>query len=168
MDNSNTSEQKSKVIQQLEEALGIKPQDDTDSNQVVEIDITKDLSHIDDYEFTRKTQKELYKMGFSSLSELTDLARETSDVKYFQVLALLLKSMKDVSSGVIEAAKTKSEIELNKSKIGIQKENVINGSLSQTNNTIFVGSTNDLSKFIEESGANLDNIEDVILENANK
>lgn len=161
--------EKSKVIQQLEEALGIKPQEIEPNNQLVEIkESPKDQSHVDDYEFTRKAQKELYKLGFSSLSELKELAQETSDVKYFQTLAVLLKSMNDVSNSVIGAAKTKSEIELNKSKMGVQKENIINGKISQTNQTIFVGSTADLASFIEDNNAAVDTIEGIIIENATK
>jgi len=166
LDNNNTPEQKSKIISQLEEALGIKPQETQQDVSIVPYKESKDNSHNDDYEFTRNTQKELYKLGFSSLAELKELAVETSDVKYFQALAALLATMKDVSGSVVQAAKTKSEIELNKSKIGIQKEAVINGNITQTNQSIFVGSAADLSKFLDENNATLDNIENVIIENA--
>ena len=125
---------KSKVIQQLEDALGIKPQD-TEDNQVIEYTKTSSNQYEEDYEFTKETQKELYKLGFSSLQELTDLARETSDVKYFQTIAALLKSMNDVSNSVVDAAKTKSDIEVNNAKTETQKENIINGTITQTNQT---------------------------------
>lgn len=155
---------KSKVIQQLEDALGIKPQD-TEDNQVIEYTKTSSNQYEEDYEFTKETQKELYKLGFSSLQELTDLARETSDVKYFQTIAALLKSMNDVSNSVVDAAKTKSDIEVNNAKTGTQKENIINGTITQTNQTIYVGSTKDLSKFLEDNRATVDTIEDIIINN---
>jgi len=155
---------KSKVIQQLEDALGIKPQDIED-NHVVEYTKTSSNQYEEDYEFTKETQKELYKLGFSSLQELTDLARETSDVKYFQTIAALLKSMNDVSNSVVDAAKTKSDIEVNNAKAGTQKENIINGTITQTNQTIYIGSTKDLSKFLEDNRATVDTIEDIIINN---
>lgn len=161
---------KSKIIEQLEEALGIKPIESSADNQNTQLITTENSndSHVDDYEFTKRTNKELYKLGFSSLSELTELARETSDVKYFQVLSELLRSMNSVSNSIVGAAKTKSEIELNKSKIGLQKENIINGKLTQNNQTIFVGSTKDLSKFLEDTKADVNTIEDIIIDNVSK
>lgn len=158
------------MVQQLEEALGIKPEDNTIRSQVPATihETSSNKDHIEDYEFTRKTQRELYRLGFSSLSELAELARETSDVKYFQVLSMLLKSMNDVSSSVVESAKTNSEVELNKSKLGIQKENIINGSISQTNQTIFIGNSKDLDDFLENNDADINTIENIIIENAEK
>ena len=112
------------------------------NNRPVKID--KDVK--DDYEFSRKTYKDLIYTGTRSMDVLAELARESEHPRAFEVLSQTIKNISDV---------TKNLMDLQKQKKDLTKEET-DEAKRVTNNNVFVGSTTDLQRML----LNKDNIID--------
>ena len=108
------------------------------------IQIDKDVK--DDYEFSRKTYKDLIYTGTRSMDVLAELARESEHPRAFEVLSQTIKNISDV---------TKNLMDLQKQKKDLTKEET-DEAKRVTNNNVFVGSTTDLQRML----LNKDNIID--------
>lgn len=118
------------------------------TNPVAEIKKeTKELTQAEkdyqnDYDFTRKKLRDLIAKGDEAMEELLAVALETKDPSVFRVLKEMLEAMGALSSGVIDAAKQKAEI-----------DNVVNGGtpkIGTQNNAIFVGTPDELLEIIRK------------------
>ena len=94
----------------------------------------------DDYEFSRKTYKDLIQTGMYSLDTLAELARESEHPRAFEVLSRAIKDVADTTEKLMDLQKNKKA--LNKEEEEKEKERLV------TNNNLFVGSTADLQKMI--------------------
>ena len=94
----------------------------------------------DDYEFSRKTYKDLIQTGMYSLDTLAELARESEHPRAFEVLSRAIKDVADTTEKLMDLQKNKKT--LNKEEEEKEKERLV------TNNNLFVGSTADLQKMI--------------------
>ena len=94
----------------------------------------------DDYEFSRKTYKDLIQTGMHSLDTLAELARESEHPRAFEVLSRAIKDVADTTDKLMELQKNKKA--LNKEEEEAEKKRLV------TNNNLFVGSTADLQKMI--------------------
>ena len=94
----------------------------------------------DDYEFSRKTYKDLIQTGMYSLYTLAELARESEHPRAFEVLSRAIKDVADTTEKLMDLQKNKKA--LNKEEEEKEKERLV------TNNNLFVGSTADLQKMI--------------------
>ena len=86
-----------------------------------------------DYEFSRKTYKDLIETGVRSLDVLAELARESEHPRAFEVLSKAIKDIGDVTDKLMD---------LQKDHRDLTDEN--KGKKEVTNNNLFVGSTTDL------------------------
>lgn len=130
-------EKKEKMMASLEKNLPTVKQ-----NRPIQID--KDVK--DDYEFSRKTYKDLIYTGTRSMDVLSELARESEHPRAFEVLSQTIKNISDV---------TKNLMDLQKQKKDLTKEET-DEAKRVTNNNVFVGSTTDLQRML----LNKDNIID--------
>lgn len=90
----------------------------------------------DDYEFSRKTLKDLITVGTYSMDSLAELARESEHPRAFEVLSNHLKAIGDITDKLMKLQKNKKEL----TEDDVRKE--------ITNNNVFVGSTTDLQRML--------------------
>jgi len=122
-------EKKERMVASLEKNLPTVKQ-----NRPIQID--KDVK--DDYEFSRKTYKDLIYTGTRSMDVLSELARESEHPRAFEVLSQTIKNISDV---------TKNLMDLQKQKKDLTKEET-DEAKRVTNNNVFVGSTTDLQRML--------------------
>ena len=130
-------EKKEKMMASLEKNLP-----EVKRNRPIQID--KDVK--DDYEFSRKTYKDLIYTGTRSMDVLAELARESEHPRAFEVLSTTIKNLGDVTKNLMDLQKTKKDL---------TKEET-DEARRVTNNNVFVGSTTDLQRML----LNKDNIID--------
>ena len=97
---------------------------------------TKDIK--DDYEFSRKTYKDLINTGMLSLDSLAQLAQESEHPRAFEVLAQTIKNIGDTTEKLMSLQKKKKDLTADETE---KQKNV-------TNNNMFVGSTTDLQRLL--------------------
>lgn len=129
-----SQDKKDKMIASLEKNLPTVPQ-----NRPLE---DKDVK--DDYEFSRKTYKDLIHTGTRSMDVLAELARESEHPRAFEVLSNHIKNMGEVTDKLMKLQKAKKDLNQDNEK-------------QVTNNNVFVGSTSDLQRML----LNKDNVIDV-------
>ena len=113
--------------------------------------VDKDIK--DDYEFSRETYKDLIKTGVNSLDVLAELARESEHPRAFEVLSTTIKNLGDTTEKLMSLQKSKMELD--------KKEGVEEDQKQITNNNVFVGSTTDLQRLLQQDNEKIiDNAED--------
>ena len=113
-----------------------------EKNRPVKID--KDIK--DDYDFSRKTYKDLIYNGTRSMDVLSELAIESEHPRAFEVLSQTIKNISDVTKNLMNLQKQKKDLTKEERE---EAKNV-------TNNNMFVGSTTDLQRML----LNKDNVID--------
>tara|TARA_Y100001938_G_C8007584_1_gene388208 strand:+ start:110 stop:517 length:408 start_codon:yes stop_codon:yes gene_type:complete len=101
----------------------------------------------DDYEFSRRTYKDLINTGVRSLDVLAELARESEHPRAFEVLSKSIKDIGDTTEKLMKLQKDKSD--LGKEKRELEKKQI-------TNNNVFVGSTSDLQRMLHNKDDYID------------
>ena len=92
-----------------------------------------------DYEYSRDTYYELLEKGKESLELMVEVARESEHPRAFEVLSNMMKNMADINDKLMD---------LNKKNKEINKEDVKQVA-GTTNNNIFLGSTADLQRLLQ-------------------
>jgi len=95
----------------------------------------------DDYEFSRDVYYDLIEKGRDGIDEMLELAKQSEHPRAFEVLSGMIKNVSDVSDRLMALNKTKKQIE----QLNNPKE-LPNGT---TNNNIFIGSTTELQRFLQ-------------------
>ena len=72
------------------------------------VDLDKDVK--DDYEFSRKTYKDLIYTGTRSMDVLAELARESEHPRAFEVLSQTIKNLGDVTKNLMDLQKSKKDL----------------------------------------------------------
>jgi len=93
----------------------------------------------DDVEYSRQKMKELIDMSSEAIQNMMALAAETEHPRAFEVLSNMIKQASEMSQDLVKLQKTRKEI--------TQSKEETKG--ATTNNAIFVGSTNELQKFLK-------------------
>ena len=93
-----------------------------------------------DYEYTRGNLYSLIQKGQEAVDGILDLAQQSDQPRAFEVAGQLIKHVGDVADKLVDLQKKVNEIENPKKS----KE------VNTTNNTMFVGSTADLAKFLKQ------------------
>ena len=94
-----------------------------------------------DYEYTRGNLYSLIEKGQEAVDGILDLAQQSDQPRAFEVAGQLIKHVGDVADKLVDLQKKVADIENPK---GSTKE------VNTTNNTMFVGSTADLAKFLKQ------------------
>jgi len=92
-----------------------------------------------DYEYTRGNLYSLIEKGQESLNGIMELAQESDSPRAYEVAGQIIKSVADTTDKLIDLQKKMKE--LNKDEDS--------GPKSITNNSLFVGSTAELAKFLK-------------------
>lgn len=92
-----------------------------------------------DYEYTRGNLYSLIEKGQEAVDGILELAQESDQPRAYEVAGQLIKHVGDVADKLVDLQKKVAEIENPKKT----KE------VNTTNNTMFVGSTADLAKFLK-------------------
>ena len=92
----------------------------------------------DDYEYSRQTYYEILEKGKESMELMIEVARESEHPRAFEVLSTMMKNMADVNDKLMD---------LNKKNKDINKEDDPK-QLGNTTNNLFVGTTTDLQRLI--------------------
>tara|TARA_B110000858_G_scaffold184492_1_gene225758 strand:- start:431 stop:814 length:384 start_codon:yes stop_codon:yes gene_type:complete len=94
-----------------------------------------------DYEKSRDTYYDLIDKGKDALDMMMEVARESEHPRAFEVLSGLMKNIADVNDKVMDLNKKHKDINKEETK---QVEN-------QTTNNMFIGSTADLQKMLQQA-----------------
>ena len=95
-----------------------------------------------DYEKSRDTYYDLIDKGKDALEMMMEVARESEHPRAFEVLSGLMKNISDVNDNVMD---------LNKKHKDINREEPTKQVESQTTNNMFIGSTADLQKMLQQA-----------------
>lgn len=91
-----------------------------------------------DYETTRSNLHSILTQGQDALFHALEVAKNSEHPRAFEVVGGLMKHLSDINTQLLDLHKKKLQIEHPKEE-----------SKSVTNNAIFVGSTNELSRMLE-------------------
>ena len=111
-----------------------------EKSDVVEIPTATKDQLKKDYEYTRGHLYSLIEKGQEAVDGILELAQESEQPRAFEVAGQLIKHVGDVADKLVDLQKKVNEIENPKKS----KE------VNTTNNTMFVGSTADLAKFLKQ------------------
>jgi len=128
----------------------------TESSEVVVVETKGELDQKDikdDYEFSRKTYRDLIAAGVGSLDVLAELARESEHPRAFEVLSKSIKDIGDVTDKLMDLQKNKRDLD-NDAKPGSFEP------AGNTSNNVFIGSTSDLQRMLSEKGTKVINATD--------
>ena len=91
-----------------------------------------------DYDYSRETYYELIEKGKDALENMIEVARESEHPRAYEVLSGMIKNVSDVNDRLMD---------LNKKQKDIDKEEV--RQVGSTTNNVFLGSTSDLQKILQ-------------------
>jgi hypothetical protein len=98
-----------------------------------------------DYEYTRGQLYSLIEKGQETLNGIMELADETQSPRAYEVAGQLIKSVGDTTDKLMQLQQKLRDLE----------EDPKSKNPTTINNTMFVGSTADLAKFLKQSKENL-------------
>lgn len=93
-----------------------------------------------DYETTRSNLHSILTQGQDALFHALEVAKNSEHPRAFEVVGGLMKHLSDINTQLLDLHRKKQQIESPREEV--KASNV-------TNNAIFVGSTNELSKMLE-------------------
>jgi hypothetical protein len=91
-----------------------------------------------DYDYSRETYYELIEKGKDALENMIEVARESEHPRAYEVLSGMIKNVSDVNDRLMD---------LNKKQRDISNEEV--KQVSNTTNNVFLGSTSDLQRLLQ-------------------
>ena len=100
--------------------------------------VTDDIKK--DYEYTRGNLYSIIEKGQEALDGIMELAQESASPRAYEVAVQIIKSVADTTDKLIDLQKKVKEVDEEMNK---QPNNV-------TNNSLFVGSTSELSKLLKK------------------
>ena len=109
-----------------------------------------------DYELVQSNLKDLLGNGTIALESALKVATESDSPRAFEVVAILLKTMADLNNNVLDVHKKAKDTTASNTKV------------SQTNNSVFVGSTKDLQNLLNKDRSTDKVIEAEVVNNESK
>ena len=94
-----------------------------------------------DYEYSRETLYDLIEKGRNALEDMIEVARESEHPRAFEVLSGLIKNVADVNDKLMDLNKKHKDINT-KEKAQLP---------GNTTNNLFVGSTTELQRMLQDS-----------------
>lgn len=113
------------------------------SKELVSKDYDSEDDLIDDYQFARENLKNLINNANRALDDLSAIAQLSESPRAYEVLSTLMKTMVDANKDLLELQKKMKS--LRNESVSAANPNSI------TNNSLFVGSTAELQKLINDS-----------------
>lgn len=141
--NTTPSQDKTKTFDGIEDAMDVEtdivPAESAPIAKAEEIATATKEQLKKDYEYTRGNLYSLIEKGQEAVDGILELAQESDQPRAYEVAGQLIKHVGDVADKLVDLQKKVAEIENPK------KTREVN----TTNNTMFVGSTADLAKFLK-------------------
>ena len=133
-----------KIDDSLSEVFDIAPivKNEVAVQETVVIDNT-DNKIESDYDITRNNLKQLLDKGQEALVHALEVAKQSEHPRAFEVVGGLMKHLSDINHQLLDLHKKKQVLDRPKDDESKEQTNV-------TNNSIFVGSTADLSKMLDD------------------
>ena len=94
-----------------------------------------------DFEYARQIYHDLLAKGSESMEEMMEVARATEHPRAFEVLSNMMKNIADINGNLMDMHKKKKDFEQKEQKVLPQ---------GQTTNNVFVGSTSDLQRMLQD------------------
>lgn len=132
-------------------AIDVEVSSDIVEKKVEDIDITKKDDITKDYDYTRGNLYSLIEKGQEAINGILELAQETEMPRAYEVAGQLIKNVSDATDKLIDLQKKMHDLENN-----TKKQNP-----TTVNNALFVGSTAELSKILNNKS--LENIQNETL-----
>jgi len=125
------------ILDALEKNLKIieKPKTEVDKGQIIN-DTEKDI------EYSRAKMKDLIDQSSEAINHMMALASESEHPRAFEVLSNMIKDASTMTQDLVKLQKTRKDI--------TQSKDGYSSGGNTTNNSIFVGSTTQLQKFLKE------------------
>jgi hypothetical protein len=135
---------KNEILNALEKNLDIieKPKTEVDKGQIISDTET-------DVEYSREKMKELIDQSSEAINQMMALASESEHPRAFEVLSNMIKDASNMTQDLVKLQKVRKDITQEKQRANASET---------TNNSIFVGSTAELQKFLHNK--NIKNITD--------
>ena len=113
--------------------------------------MTKRNDNVDnDYQYSRETYYDLLEKGRESMELMIEVARESEHPRAFEVLSGMMKNMADINDKLMA---------LNKQKKEIDREDDPKQLGNTTNNNLFLGSTADLQRLLQNEKTKVIDVE---------
>jgi Terminase DNA packaging enzyme len=127
----------------IDRALNLGPINQTYSKTISSIiDQARDDSADEDFTFSRANIREVIENGTEAIAKLTIIAQQSQNPRAYEVLAKLMDTVTNASKELLELQEKIRTID----KANIPRDD---DSKSQVTNNLFVGSTHELQKMIE-------------------
>jgi hypothetical protein len=94
-----------------------------------------------DYEYSREVLFDLIEKGRGALEDMIEVARESEHPRAFEVLSGLMKNTADINDKLLDLNKKHKDINVKDEPKAV----------GQTTNNLFVGSTTDLQRMLQQN-----------------
>ena len=129
----------------LSEALNTEP---IEINPIIEVQSTEVISPNqveDDANFARSNIRDLIAKGNTAMDQLLAVAKESEHPRAYEVAAGLIKNLADMNKDLLELQKKRKDLTPNGDGFAGNAKNL------NVDKAIFVGSTNELVKFLKNN-----------------
>lgn len=106
----------------------------------------------DDFEYSRRTYYDLIEKGQGALEEMMEVAKQLEHPRAFEVVSGMIKNISDVNDRLMD---------LHKKKKDYNKKDIPKPVDGTTNNNLFVGSTVELQRMLQDMNKEQDNVIDI-------
>ena len=134
-----------KMNNKLSEALNTEP---IEINPIIEVQSTEvtSLNQVeDDANFARSNIRDLIAKGNTAMDKLLAVAKESEHPRAYEVAAGLIKNLADMNKDLLELQKKRKDLTPNGDGFAGNAKNL------NVDKAIFVGSTNELVKFLKNN-----------------
>jgi hypothetical protein len=134
-----------KMNNKLSEALNTEP---IEINPIIEVQSTEvtPLNQVeDDANFARSNIRDLIAKGNTAMDQLLAVAKESEHPRAYEVAAGLIKNLADMNKDLLELQKKRKDLTPNGDGFAGNAKNL------NVDKAIFVGSTNELVKFLKNN-----------------
>ena len=134
----------------INNSLGIGPLDPQPSSTALAIlknELRQD-SATKDFEYARNKMQSVLEVGILAIEELNTVAVQSQNPRAYEVVAKLIDAISMGSERLLTLQEKIRNIEKANEAVNKEANNVPGGQTTITNNTLFVGSTNDLLRQI--------------------
>jgi hypothetical protein len=134
-----------KMNNKLSEALNTEP---IEINPIIEVqstEVTSPNQVEDDANFARSNIRDLIAKGNTAMDQLLAVAKESEHPRAYEVAAGLIKNLADMNKDLLELQKKRKDLTPNGDEFAGNAKNL------NVDKAIFVGSTNELVKFLKNN-----------------
>ena len=132
------------TFDKLDDTFNIVPQDTVSETEIVKLeDDIKDIEK--DYEYSREQLYNLIGKGQKAIDGIMDVARNSDHPRAYEVAFQGIKNIADMTDKLID---------LQKKMKTMDEDSSMRKGPSTVNNTMFIGSTAELQKFLKQSKIN--------------